>query len=132
MADQLREQTRHIKVRDVSWDEIVFPDDRKYLEIVCKDWLPSWDTRPLEQWCECGSHLAFVRAEAWMNQPETCCCGGCRVPMLMVIGACGGWCASDGPERSPCPYIGEEMAGVFEGEDVRLFFEPVPAPAERG
>ena len=135
MTDRPREHSRHIKVRDVSWEEIVFPDDRKYLEIVCKDYLPHWDIRPLEHWCECGSHLAFLRAEAWMNQPERCCCGGCRVPVLVVIGTCGGWAISYDPDWDPCPYIGEEVACSWEGDDtdegarVRLFFEPVPVEA---
>jgi hypothetical protein len=122
------EHTRHVKVRDVSWNEIVFPDDRKYLEIASSDF--DDDERRLDAVCECGAALVFVRAEARMNQPARCCCGGCRRPMLLVIGTCPGCGCDNCADQTPCDRIGEEMAFTWEGDEARLFFEPVPA-AER-
>lgn len=118
------ERIRHIKVRDVPWEEIVFPDDRRCLEIArpdCEDGVQDLDVT-----CECGAGLYFIRAEAWMNQPETCCCGGCRIPMLLVTGACPGCDCDDCTARGPCELIGEEMAFRWEGDQVRVFFDPVP------
>lgn len=118
------ERIRHVKVRDVSWDEIIFPDERKYLEIASSG--HDDDERRLDARCECGSALAFVAAEAWMNQPSTCCCGGCRRPMLVVTGRCPGCGCDDCADEAPCDRIGEVMGFTWDGEDVRLFFEPVP------
>lgn len=112
---------QHVLVREVAWEEIAILDDRKYLEIASTDF-PE-EARRLEEVCECGAALVFVRAETWMLRPETCCCGGCRAPALLVIGACPGCGCDDCASQEPCPAIGEEMGFVYEGEEVRLFFD---------
>lgn len=126
-ARQRLARGRSVKVREVLWEEITIGDDRKYLEIASTD----FDTkaRRLEVQCECGAALAFIRAEAVMRRPDTCCCGGCRVPSLLVIGACPGCGCDDCRGQDACELFGEEAVVMYDGEEVRLFFEPVPAEA---